>query len=445
MQPLVICDIDGTLTEYRRFIRKYAVPYFEKKYGLKVIDAGGLEIEDIFCLSEKYTLQDQKKMLDDFWISHRFIRFSLLDHYRKDAVSFIRKLKRKGFRIELHTSRAKTTDKTLVGLIARTFTIWQCWLSGCYISSRSIHFYSNDEKKAEGIISSHPTLVFEDKPDLIRSYSNADLKSCMLNETVEGEIGLLVDNVACITGFDETGILQACGQLFGHSYWNIIEREAASDKTFRELLPLCDLTRLIFRPVCINEPKTIAGQAVIYAPNHIKTVDPLVLESVIKKNIHWVALKRFFDGEDSIFNNSKNRILCEITKRLFKRLDFFPVERRTDNKNANNFKSIKEMQLFLHQGFNVGIFPEGTTRKQGDNFFGTFDSGFAELSISNNAVKQPVLLYWAKRPIIYWGQVIVPENKDVDGIMKRYEEIQNQGLMLCREYVENGDKSNLKE
>ena len=103
------------------------------------------------------------------------------------------------------------------------------------------------------------------------------------------------------------------------------------------------------------------------------------------------------------------------------------------------------MQLFLHQGFNVGIFPEGTTRKQGDNFFGTFDSGFAELSISNNAVKQPVLLYWAKRPIIYWGQVIVPENKDVDGIMKRYEEIQNQGLMLCREYVENGDKSNLKE
>ena len=33
MQPLVIFDIDGTLTDFRGFIKRCAIPYFEKKYG----------------------------------------------------------------------------------------------------------------------------------------------------------------------------------------------------------------------------------------------------------------------------------------------------------------------------------------------------------------------------------------------------------------------------
>ena len=441
MQPLIIFDIDGTLTEYKRFIRKYAVCYFEKKYGLKAVNADALEIRDIFCLSEKYTLQEQKKMLDDFWISHRFIRFSLLDHYKKDAVSYIKKLRKQGLKVELHTSRAKTTDRNLIGFVARTFTIWQCWLSGCFISAKQIHFYADDAEKTKGIISRRPVLIFEDKSDLVRLYSKADLKSCMIRESADGEIFSSIINAVSINSFDEMEISEACSQLFGHSNWKTIEREAASDKVFRELRPLCSLAKIFFRPVCINKPGNIDGKPVIYAPNHIKTVDPLVLESVLKKHIHWVALKRFFDGEDSIFNNSKNRVLCEITKWLFIRLDYFPVERKSDNEKANNYKSIKEMQMFLHQGFNIGIFPEGTTRKQGDSFFGAFDRGFAELSVSNNAVIQPILLYWAKRPVIYFGEIIIPENKDADCIVKKYAEIQNLGLMMCREYVEK-EKNN---
>ena len=160
MQPVIVFDIDGTLTDYRGFIKRVAYPYFEKQYGIKPSFPNKLELQDIYDLPNSFP-DEKLKMLDKFWISHRFVQFSLLDRYRKDAVSYIRKLLKSGFKVELHTSREKTCEKTLVGMIARSFTILQCWFSGVLISSRNIHFYRNDDLKAEGIIRTKPLLVFE--------------------------------------------------------------------------------------------------------------------------------------------------------------------------------------------------------------------------------------------------------------------------------------------
>ena len=44
----IVFDIDGTLTDYNKFVQKRAVKYFKSKYGMEVVNANALEIEDIF-------------------------------------------------------------------------------------------------------------------------------------------------------------------------------------------------------------------------------------------------------------------------------------------------------------------------------------------------------------------------------------------------------------
>lgn len=80
----VIFDIDGTLTDFNIFIQKYAIPYFKRKYFWEIINPDELEIEDIFdiCnvlmrtgISHQEAVRIKEKILNDFWVSHRFIQF----------------------------------------------------------------------------------------------------------------------------------------------------------------------------------------------------------------------------------------------------------------------------------------------------------------------------------------------------------------------------------
>lgn len=53
--------------------------------------------------------------------------------------------------------------------------------------------------------------------------------------------------------------------------------------------------------------------------------------SIINNAVHWMALKRFFTGEDSIFNNNKNPILCKMTTLIFKSIGAVPIIRDQDD------------------------------------------------------------------------------------------------------------------
>lgn len=103
---------------------------------------------------------------------------------------------------------------------------------------------------------------------------------------------------------------------------------------------------------------------------------------------------RFFKGKDSIFNNSKNPVLCRITSFVFYRLGYFSIERKRDNPEANNMDSIKNMMLFLNNGYKIGIFAEGTTRRPPENNFGEFDDSFLRLAKKTNSWIQPITLLW---------------------------------------------------
>ena len=152
------------------------------------------------------------------------------------------------------------------------------------------------------------------------------------------------------------------------------------------------------------------------------------------EHIHWGALARFFRGEDSIFNNSKNPVLCNITRYAFHRLEYFPIERKKDNENANNMESLKDINLFLKNGYKIGIFAEGTTRRDEGKEFGTFDDSFLHLAKRNGSWIQPITLLWMKtsgisfRVIVNFGKAFQIKDISIDEGMERFMEIQKKGL-----------------
>lgn len=209
------------------------------------------------------------------------------------------------------------------------------------------------------------------------------------------------------------------------------KRIKKSDRAFRKIRLAFPIILKKYKPIVLHGENIaiLEDKSVIIAPNHQRTSDSLVVTALFDKNIHWAALKRFFDAEDSIFNNSKNPLLCRFTARMFKKLEYFPIERARDNPKADNSTAIRDMFRFLKENQYIGIFPEGTTNKT-DKDFGEFDRGFAQLALSFNAYIQPITLLWIKsdRVIVNAGKPFPTEGMTRDEIYEKYTAVLTKQL-----------------
>ena len=95
-------DTDGTKTDFYKFVLSSS-KYLKKKYNMDIINPKGIEVEDVFDienilisrgLSKNDASLETKKILDKFWISHRFIKFSLLMRFRKGVRKRIKEFKK---------------------------------------------------------------------------------------------------------------------------------------------------------------------------------------------------------------------------------------------------------------------------------------------------------------------------------------------------------------
>ncbi len=413
----IIFDTDGTLTDFNKFVQQYAIDFFRKKYGMEVIYPNKLEIEDIFDMNsffqKKYscTLEEAKKYtksaLDKFWISTKFVSFSLLSKFRRGARRFIREAQQEGHKIEIHTSRDKTCEKSIIGYIARSFTILQYAINGVFLKDSQFYFYLNDELKVKGIIQSKPDIVFDDKPEIINELSNNGLK-CICVEGNHNNNLTESRNIKKIEEFDSLILKEKIESLIGVKKLKYYKRASKSDIIFGKIKIIRPLLISFFKPLVLHEENMIysENEPIIYAPNHRSTLDPMIITALIGENIHWAALLRFFEGKDSIFNNSKNPILCKLTASIFKSLEYFPIDRKTDNPKANNFKSLLDMVNFLTIREKIGIFPEGTTRRPEGHEFGTFDDSFITLAKKTGAKIQPITTIWTKNQDLGYKVII---------------------------------------
>jgi 1-acyl-sn-glycerol-3-phosphate acyltransferase len=442
----IVFDNDNTITDFNKFIEKNAVPYFQNKYGLSVKHWDALEIEDMLdiknvLIQRGYTEQqaelEENQMLNEFWVSYRFLKYSLLNRFRKGAGNYINELVRRGHNVQIYTSRMKSGNRNLTGKIVRGCTILQYWLHGVFLAVDRFHFFESDEDKIQAIAKLQPNVVFEDKAPIVHALHSINIKVVCVsgrhNQSVVNTQG-----VVCIESFEKQHVHEKMEKLLGKTLIDCAQRGIKSERLYRKALCLSPIVKRIFHPIVLNPQNILqTDQSVIYVSNHRSTLDPLIITAVLKDSIHWVALKRFFKAEDSIFNNSKNPVLCRLTAWVFRKLEFFPIERKKDNPNANNYDSLRDMTNFLRLGYNIGIFPEGTTRRPEGKDFGEFDSSFVTLAKKNHSYIQPITVMWVeigqeKRMVLNFDKAFTVETGNNDEHMKHFSLVQQKMLEEIR-------------
>lgn len=457
----IILDNDGTVTEFNTFIEEYALPYFKEKYDLDVKYPATLEIEDKLDLTNYlietygYNLEEakkiQRKMLNDFWFNPFIaVRFALFTKMKKGVKEYLNEQITKGAQIEIHTSRKEATNKGFIGYLVREATILYYKINGIKIKQQDFYFYQNDDEKIEGIKSRNPDIVFDDKTYVIETLSKSNIK-CICLDGIHNKNIMEDGKVKKSSDFTKENLDNKIASLIGVKNLEIYERAQASDILFRKLHIFKSTICAYFKPIILN-PENIkykCNQGILYAPNHRSTLDPLAILGVVGENIHWAALKRFFDAEDSLFNNSKNPFLCKLTKYLFENLDYFPIERKTDNENSNNMQSILDMTSYLNNHQIVGIFPEGTTRREAGKDFGNFDRAFIILAKKTKSIVQPITTLWISdlnlgpKLIMNFGTAIDLQNLNTKDAMNIYLEEQKKNLaenMIVKEQIENNEE-----
>lgn len=198
------------------------------------------------------------------------------------------------------------------------------------------------------------------------------------------------------------------------------------------------IIKIKYHPVYLNQNNITKDKCVIYAPNHRQTLDSLIMIAGLSNPVHWAALKRFFEGKDSIFNNSKNPVLCGLTKFLFNNLEMVPVDR--DDDNISSLGSLNKY-LFLKEA--IGIYPEGTTNKNPDKEeVSEIKMGAFNLAMSNGAVIQPIAILWnydsQHKAIINFCKPI--DSKKFKNPLLLSEEWKEEiiiGLNDSKQYIEN--------
>ena len=419
----IIFYIDGTLTDYNAFIDNKAIPFIIQNYHLKIKNIDFLEIEEIFDIDE----QDKNKIIKRFW-KKNFISFFTLK-FRKGVKPFFKQIRNKNHTIEIHTSRRYSCGNNIKSIFVRILTWIQFILNGIFVTPSSIFFYLNDDAKINGIINANADLVFDDKPKIIEKLSQNDYKVIYIkgrhNQTVT-----INRNMQHIESFNLGEIDRALNGLFGANL-KYYDKEAKSSMYFNRLKPLCPLFLFKFKPLILNKENICldSSTGIVYAPNHRSTWDPIIISAILCTHIHWAALLRFFEGEDSVFNNSKKAVLRKITKKILYYLECIPIERKSDNENANNITAIKDMNNYLKIKSKIGIFGEGTTRRPPQADFGNFDRTFIALAKKNHSIIQPITILWVNdkriKVIVNFGEPFSPENMSIDLAMEYFMNTQS--------------------
>lgn len=448
----IVFDNDGTALDYNKFIEQRGYPFFEGKYGMISKNPNALEPEDIFEMEDHYlnlgyseseSVKKVKETVSDFWEGKNFVIYSLFTKFRPGYAEYLKNSIKNGHEVEIHTSRSKTTDKNFIGFIARTFTYFQYILNGVMISYKKFHFYKDDISKLDGICHSKPDLVFDDKPFILEELDKKEIKAVCVRGKHNTSINP-TKNIEVINDFTENEIAKVISNIVGNSKMKLYNRISNSDKFYLKLKNLIPIILKRFNPIILNAKniKNDCEIGSIYAPNHVKTLDPVVITGVLNINIHWAALKRFFDGTDSIFSNSKNPFLCKVTSQTFKKIEYFPIERKCDNEKANNFDSIKDMNNFLKLNQQIGIFPEGTTKKPVGKDFGEFDDSFIILAKKTNSLVRPITTLWISeynfknKLIINFGEpYYIDKTCSIEEEIEKFKKIQKMLLEENKEHL----------
>lgn len=405
-------DIDGTITNFEEFILKNR-KYIEKKYQLNLNNAFGYDIDEMFQIKQQLVekgiseLEAEKletKIVNEFW-NRYYIKY-LMTSFRKNIGKITSQIKKDGNNITIITSRKKACEKSFIGKFVKYSTILSLKLNG--VKYDKIIFQPTDEDKIQYILKNGIDIMIDDKPYIINSISN-NVRCICMNSNYNREIDKKIDRIYDYNDNDSViNLLNVKKSIEKTQNKNLYPSIKKTERTYKVVRTIGrPFVKLLFKPIVLNEQNLSNDSTIIYAPNHRKTLDPFFIVMTIKDAIHWAALQRFFTGEDSIFNNSKNPLLCKLTSKLFNEMGLVPVNRGGDNTQMK-----KLFNYYLQNKCNVGIFPEGTTNKHPEiSELLDIKNGMFHFANDNNATIQPISIIWFPRLRYLKNNVIINYGK----------------------------------
>lgn len=393
----VVIDIDGTLTNFSKFIIENKW-YIEDKYNIKLTNFNGYDVDEMFELDEKLCkiykeeyLTKKEEIINDFW--NKFYLKYLMSDFRDGVKETLNRLISEGYEVIIASSRKKTCEQSIIGKLVRKSTIYK--FKSEKIKYSDIIFFQNDEEKIKYIEEIKPDVLIDDKIKVLNSiYENKNTK-CICVSSDYNLYGLK-DGVIRKSTFENNEIYKEVEKVRKEknihnitvfNYPNLVKTE----KNFKLVKALSSpFLKRYYHPIILHKEYLKGTKPIIYAPNHRSTLDPYFITYSSNDAVHWDALKRFFTGEDSIFNNNKNIVLRKITAVLFKELGLIPV-----NRGGDNLETIELTNYCLQNGSCVGIFPEGTTNKNPEKQeLLEIKSGLFHFAKDNNVLIQPISIVW---------------------------------------------------
>ncbi len=130
------------------------------------------------------------------------------------------------------------------------------------------------------------------------------------------------------------------------------------------------LFKLFFTPKIIGKENIPKSGKVILAGNHTSNFDCLLLISSTKRNIHFLAKKELWNGPKKI---------------IFANMGLISVDRKNKDHQA-----LSSSIAYLENNLLIGIFPEGTTEKEGKML--DFKIGTVKMAKDTNSPIVPFII-----------------------------------------------------
>lgn len=170
-------DIDGTLTDFYRFVAEHGRGYLRRKGIEPAVDPKGYDLDGYFGLEAHFRLagipdgharQKSGELLKGFW-NAAYLAY-LREPFIPGPAAAVRGLYRAGHRILIVSSRRGAADRGLRGRFIRGSIRWQ-------FRHNSVPFHElvlagDDGQKEAAIRRLAPDLFVEDKRHLIKSLSS---------------------------------------------------------------------------------------------------------------------------------------------------------------------------------------------------------------------------------------------------------------------------------
>lgn len=155
--------------------------------------------------------------------------------------------------------------------------------------------------------------------------------------------------------------------------------EGYSERLYRILVGMArGVFRLVYPPKVMGRENIPEDIPYILCANHISMRDPVLVATIVKQPLHFMAKRELFETKFKWF------------PKLIKKLGAFPVSR-----GDGDLTAIRTSLSILKEGECLGIFGQGTRRKKGDTEEPPMNTGVAMLAVRS---KVPVVPLYIQSP-----------------------------------------------